>query len=86
MSVYMIRPIMISANRGSSIIKLQFCNVSFSKSITFKSNNCKHLIDLQTFIKLREHTNITLIKNRCSHKLININFENDFILCAFFNL
>jgi len=85
MTVYMTGPLTLSGNHAQSIIQFQSCNVSFSKSITFKSNNCHQIVmTVQTYIKVVEYTNITFIKNKYCTKLIRTNNENEFYpLCIF---
>ena len=85
MNAYIIGPVILSANHAISVIQFQSCNVSVRGNITFKLNNCYQLIKMsQTFIKVMEYSNITLIRNKCSVKLITSDNEKElYPLCIF---
>ena len=85
MNVYIIGPVMISSNHAWSVIELHMCDVTFSNSITFKSNRCRQVIRmLGTYIKVKEYTNITLTKNILKTKLIETDNDNElYPLCIF---
>jgi len=83
--VYINGPVMISNNLVVNIIEFQYCNVSFNKLITFKSNKCEHVIKIvHNYIKVKEYTNITLINNEYYGTLISANHENEYYpFCIF---
>ena len=56
---------------------LQNCHVTFYSNITYKSNKCEVVIFLKyTCIKVMEHANITLLKNRYEIKLIDYVYDH----------
>ena len=83
--VYINGPVLISNNVAISIVEFQYCNVSFNRLITFKSNKCGNVIKIvHNYIKVMEYTNITLIKNEYSDKLITVKHDNEFYpFCIF---
>ena len=87
MVVYIHGPVNISMNHASSILFFKSCDVTFNKKITFTSNECDQLINLQfACIKIMEYSNITLIQTKYHNKIIET--ENDdeyklYPLCIF---
>ena len=78
MNVNIIGPVMISSNHAWCVLEFYSCNVTFSNSITFKSNRCNQVIRmLGTYIKVKEYTNITLTKNKSRTKLIQTGKDNE---------
>ena len=85
MNVNIIGPVMISSNHAWSVMEFYSCNVTFSNSITFKSNKCDQVLQvLQSYIKVKEDTNITLTKNKLKKTLIQTDNGNElYPLCIF---
>ena len=60
--VSVIGPVIISFNTATNIVLFQYCDVSFSNNIIFKSNYCHQVIHLQIiYIKIMEYANIRLL-------------------------
>ena len=84
MTVYISGPVIMSSNHVRNVVYFKSCDITFSKEIVFKSNNCLQVINLESnYIKATEYTNITLAKNRHSGKLIEIQEENEHKLYPF---
>ena len=70
-----------------SIIKLQYCNVTFIKTITFVSNRCHNVINLisihSPYITVMENTNITFTNISYRSHLIDYNYLDIFPYCIF---
>ena len=55
-----------------SIMQLQSCDILFSGKIIFDDNYCADVLSLDIYIKVLEHTNITIINNRYQNVLISL--------------
>ena len=55
-----------------SIMQLQSCDILFSGKIIFDNNYCAEVFSLDTYIKVLEYTNITIINNRYQNVLISL--------------
>ena len=55
-----------------SIMQLQSCDISFNGKIIFDNNYCAEVFSLDTYIKVLEYTNITIINNRYQNVLISL--------------
>ena len=80
-AVSVVGPVTLSMNAAYNIMLFQYCDLSFSKNITFKSNRCAQVIDLLlTYIKIMEYANILLIDNKYDKELIKSENINDYKL------
>ena len=76
MTVNMIGPVILSSNHAHTVMWLENCDITFYNNITYKSNNCNEVIKLKSsYIKVMEHANITLLKNRYGSMLIDYFYE-----------
>ena len=81
MVVSVIGPVIISMSTANKIVSFQYCDVSFSNNIIFKSNYCDQVIYLQiTYIKIMEYANISFIENKYYYELIKSESVNDYKL------
>ena len=73
MNVYFIGPVNIFLNHcKANIIYFFSCNITFNGKTKFDANYCKHVVSLNTYLKIMEYTNITFVNNRYEYKLISV--------------
>ena len=85
MNVNMIGPVILSSNHAHTVMLLENCDTTFYNNITYKSNNCIRVIYVKySYIKVMEHANVTLLKNRYISMPIEYFYENTLNpLCLF---
>ena len=77
--------------RCDYIIKFQFCDILFSKNVSFTSNTCKQIIILRShkelaYIKIMEYSNVKFIQNNYSDLIaveVNPAYNNPYMFCIF---
>ena len=88
MTVIMNGTITVSENYlAQNIMELQYCSVTFIKTITFLSNICNYVINLismhSPYITVMENTNITFTNISYRSHLIDNNYLGIFPYCIF---
>ena len=75
-TVKIIGPVIMSFNRGNMLIDFDYCDISFYRNITVKSNKCKgEVIYLKSsYIKVMEYAIITLSKNIYTKSVIRYDY------------
>ena len=70
-----------------SIMQLQSCDILFSGKIIFDNNYCAEVFSVDTYIKVLENTNITIINNRYQNVLISlesaVGYYQPYAFCLF---
>ena len=70
-----------------SIMQLRLCDILFSGKIIFDDNYCAEVLSLDTYIKVLEHTNITIINNIYKNVLISlesaVGYYQPYAFCLF---
>ena len=70
-----------------SIMQLRLCDILFSGKIIFDNNYCAEVLSMDTYIKVLEHTNITVINNRYQNVLISlesaVGYYQPYAFCLF---
>ena len=75
MAVHMTGTMVVSHNTVKSfIVKFEFCEITWTKMITFLSNICDYVIYLKSlelpYVKVIDYANITFTNNTYYHQLI----------------
>ena len=88
-AVKLVGLVIVSNNFATNIIYCHYCSLVFTKYITFISNHCNNLINLQSemrYIKLLQYVNIVFSRNTYSNKLIVLQpaySGNPYMFCGF---
>ena len=87
MNINTIGSVILSSNNAQNIILFDNCNVTFCDEVIFKSNNCFHILYLQsTCLRIMEYANVSFLGNIHTQDLIktDCNYQyNLYPLCIF---